>query len=202
MNYIIPSEFSFSQKAIDWIRPKFFKLCQRQFHHDLYPFIDSNIMKMSPIGKELINFLKSKKIIPGTISTFVSNSTDYFIGNPHIDFKHLGSILKPIESRFNVLLIGNASDKMVWWDTDIQLKEQKFTTLDNAEYTSLAVPGEDPIERWHNLGSPKFTTDLMSETGYFVRTDCIHTVSVSPGPRLVITVELDMDMNMIDKFLN
>lgn len=196
MAYILKTNFTFSAQAIKWITHKFDYLSSRSFEHDLYNFINPDVIKISPVGLEISKFLADLGIKFKRISTFVSNSSDHFIGNPHIDFNN---DLKEIPSRFNVIIKGNPADKMVWWNFNIDLQTTSFKTLDNIEYNSFAVPGNNPEERWQYLGEPTYQIELPQQAGYFVRTNCIHTISVSPGSRLVVTVELDIDLDDVDK---
>lgn len=197
--YYIKTDFCFSDQATKWLTSKFANFCNSNFEHDLFSFIKSYAIESSLPGKELSIFLKNYGIKPRRFSTFISNSKNYFIGNPHIDFVHFKNEYLPVISRFNIVVLGNADDKMAWWDKDVNLEKTKFTTIDNKEYFSYAVPGENPDQRWNLLGTPTFSIKNNFGFGSFVRTNCIHTVSVSPGPRLVLTAELDESLDVISK---
>jgi hypothetical protein len=137
------------------------------------------------------------------INVFISNTEDLVKGNPHIDAKFKQGNTYKIKSRFNVMVLGNASDPMVWWDTvrwgDERLTDHPFTSITGQRYVSKGIPGNTPDERWEFLGKPsEEVTDLLTPSA-FVRTDCAHTVYTSGQPRLIVTVALDKTLEEIFK---
>jgi len=62
---------------------------------------------------------------------------------------------------------------------------------------SRSVPGATPDIRWTLLGKPDAEIRNLYNPSAFVRTNCAHTVSVSPGPRLIVTVALDKNIQEI-----
>ena len=51
--------------------------------------------------------------------------------------------------------------------------------------------------RWKWLGEPTHCEDRLLAPSAFVRTNCPHTVSVSPGPRIIVTVAFDKTIEEI-----
>ena len=98
----------------------------------------------------------------------------------------------PIRTRFNIMIEGTIDDSMYWWK-DIswgsdQLIQNQFTLRSGITYNSFSIPGDSPKERWDYMGEPSDKKDKLLNPSAFVRTDCTHTVNVSPGPRLIISV--------------
>jgi hypothetical protein len=152
----------------------------------------------SIVGYELNNYLKqfdSNTSYYG-ITTFISNTTDTYLGNPHVDTRFdMQGLPSMIKSRLNVLVLGNPSDNMFWWDTmsygDERMIDSSYVDLNGIEYVSKSVPGNTMCERWDYLGKPTMTANNILTPSAFVKTDCVHTVTCSAGPRLILTVALN-----------
>jgi hypothetical protein len=194
------TEFDFSKEAKDWILEQYVKRFSQEFYHDLDVYRWPN----SLASKELKSFLEQYKCNTYYygISAFVSNNNNFFIGNPHIDtkFDRLGNSSQ-IKTRFNILVQGDPQDEMFWWQDwqygDSRLVDNTFKSLNGISYTSKSVPGDTVESRWQLLGIPtKIKSNLLTPSA-FVRTDCAHTVSVSPGPRLIVTVAIDKALEEI-----
>lgn len=165
------------------------------------------------VGQELAVFLKkfNCNLDYHGINFFVSNTADYYIGNPHIDSipdnqtnnsdAYLHASGSRIKSRFSVMVLGNSQDPMYWWDFmpfgDPRLVVNEFKYLNNERYYSLNIPGSDTKERWDYLGQPTFVADKVWAPSAFIKTDCAHTVNCSPGPRLMVTVPLQKSVEEI-----
>ena len=194
------TDFEFSKQARDWIVDQYAKQFCNEFFHDL------NIFQWpeSIATNELRLFLKQYNCTTDYygISAFVSNSSDFFIGNPHIDLKfdRFGNSHR-IQTRFNVLVQGTAQDEMVWWQDwrygDSRLVDNTFKSLSGFSYTSKSIPGDTMEERWQCLGTPTEIKSNLLVPSAFVKTDCAHTVSVSSGPRLIVTVAIDKPLHEI-----
>lgn len=189
----LETDFELSTKAINWVKQShhiFFET--RTCYHDLLNVINTDIFEQSIVGKEVRLFLKKYNLdtkFTG-INTFVSNHREYYIGNPHIDFLNVKNEIKQVPYRFNIMVLGNYTDKLFYWNNFDQSKlvDHTFYNLYNKTFLSKAVPGNNPAERWKYLGPP---TDIVNNyliRPSFLRTDLAHTVEVSPGPRLIITV--------------
>ena len=152
----------------------------------------------SIVGHELNTYLKQYKCDTSYygITTFISNTTETYLGNPHVDTRfdihHNPSTIK---SRLNVLILGNPLDNMFWWDTmrygDEQMVDSSYVDINGIEYVSKSVPGNTMRERWDYLGEPTMTANNILMPSAFVKTDCVHTVTCSAGPRLIVTVALN-----------
>ena len=202
------TDFNFSNRAQEWILSRYRAKFKEIFVHDLdgdqYKNYSQIIWRASPAGKELLKFLSKFNCNDSYygITAFISNSDHVHIGNPHIDarFDSQGNSSK-ILSRFNVLVQGCADDEMFWWKdwqyNDARLVEQLYYDLNGFSYTSKGITGNSMEERWKTLGTPDVTKKNLLLPSAFVRTDCAHTVTVSPGPRLVVTVALDKSIEEI-----
>jgi len=192
------TNFAFSDQAIFWIKNKYKNKFDSKFCHDLdmsqAKLSIQQQWQLSPAGVELVSFLKQfdLDIKYLGIGLFMSNQDEWYEGNPHIDIKFSSGVDRPIRARFNVLVLGNPEDDMIWWgsytyDSD-NLVLNKFKTIDGHEFTSRSIPGNSPRERWEHLGTPTERVKNLLTPSAFVKTDCVHTVNVSPGPRLIVSV--------------
>jgi hypothetical protein len=164
-------------------------------------------------GQELEVFLKKFNcdLNHDGITFFISNTINYYIGNPHIDSipdsktsdsdAYLHTDGSRIKSRFSVMVLGNPQDPMYWWDSipfgDPRLVVNEFKYLNNERYYSLNIPGSNTEERWNYLGQPTIVADNVWTPSAFIKTDCAHTVNCSPGPRLMVTVALEKSVEEI-----
>lgn len=201
------TSFDFSNNAKNWIIERYRSRFTQNFDHDLdaeqYADTAQAQWHSSPAGAELVEFLSTYNLDTSYygIAAFISNSTDTFIGNPHVDARFdLQGNPSEIKSRFNVLVQGNPKDQMVWWPSctywDTRLESKAFQ-LNGQTFRHNSVPGNDPESRWSWLGEPEHSeTDLLTPSA-FVRTDCAHTVAVSAGPRIIVTVALNKALEEI-----
>lgn len=199
------TDFNFSELAKQWIINQYKDRFNRKFFHDLditqYKFQDE--WHNSLAGQELTNFLSKYNCDTSYygISVFVSNMPYDIKSNPHMDIKFSQGNQYRIKSRFNVMVLGNPEDPMVWWDHieygDPRLIEHKFQSITGQEYVSKCIPGNDPVARWDYLGEPTTKCSNLLTPSAFVKTDCAHAVILSPQPRLIVTVALDKDLSEI-----
>ena len=194
------TNFTFSKDAADWVIARYQDRFKQNFDHDLDPAQYTQEAQeewhASPVGQELVPFLATYGLDTSYygISAFISNNEKPFIGNPHIDtrFDAEGEPSE-IKSRFNVLVQGNPKDPMVWWHNwtywDPRLIPGSFE-INGKTFRHKTVPGYSPKERWEWLEQPDFVASPLTPSA-FVRTNCAHTVKVSAGPRIVVTVALD-----------
>jgi len=185
-----------SQYVIELYKDKF----NTQFTHDLDNKI-SNTFIFTKAGIEIRDYLKSKNLLTKNIKfqTFISNNNRWFKGNPHIDITP-GTNPKIIKTRFNILILGNPQDKMFWWSNFYsinQLELMDFTDLTGICYKSYGIPGKCIEDRWSYIGNSSFCDSNILTSSAFVKTNCLHTVNVSPGPRLVLSIPLDVDIENI-----
>ena len=87
------TNFAFSEKATEWVIKQYEVHFTNDFYHDLDTSLLNQKMQYlwnsSVVGKELQNFLKIYNLDTRYygITTFISNSTLPFIGNPPVDNK-------------------------------------------------------------------------------------------------------------------
>lgn len=159
----------------------------------------------SVVGYELNTYLKQFDCDTNYygITAFISNTTNTYLGNPHVDIRFgMQGTTSKIKSRLNILVLGIPSDEMFWWNTMCYDDERMVDSLykdpfNNIEYISKSVPGNSMFERWNYLGEPTMISNNILTPSAFVKTDCVHTVTCSAGPRLIITVALDKSIEEI-----
>ena len=211
-DFYYKADFNFSNDARNWIINRYTDCFNNKFFHDL-DITQHNKQKQtewqnSKAGKELVEFLSLYHcdISYYGIGVFISNSDITVKTNPHIDAKFFQGSSYRIKSRFNVMVLGNPEDKMIWWDhieyNDKRLIESKFHTIAGQEYISKAIPGNNSIDRWNYLGDPTVQVANLLTPSAFVRTDCAHGLILSPVPRLIVTVALDKSLSEINKILD
>ena len=199
------TDFTFSTQSKEWIINRYQNRFDRKFFHDLditqYEFQDE--WHESLAGQELSTFLSKFNCDTSYygIGVFISNMPYDIKSNPHMDAKFSRGNAYRIKSRFNVMVLGNPEDSMVWWSDmeygDPRLVDWKFRSITGQEYVSRAIPGSNPDERWNYLGTPSMTKPNLLTPSAFVRTDCAHAVILSPEPRLIVTVALDKTIEEI-----
>lgn len=160
--------------------------------------------KNSIVGREVNEFLNRYDcdIHWDLVVFFISNTSELFLGNPHIDSK-LEEIMSnfthqpssKIKTRFNIRILGNPCDMMTWWGHmqfgDTRLVTHEFKYITGETYFSKNIPGNTMRERWDYLGQPSCTANNYLMPSAFVKTDCAHTVTCSAGPRLILAVGID-----------
>jgi len=199
------TDFKFSKRSTKWLTDRYHSTFENKFFHDLDidPLQTQDEWTKSPVNKELKDYLKKYNLNTDYygIGAFISNWDYDYIGNPHIDLKFGVNETFEIKTRFNVIVLGNPEDEMVWWTdwtyADKRLVRHQFKTHNGIEYTSWGIPGNGPEERWKTLGEPDFRLPNVYFPSAFVKTNCAHTVHVSPGPRLIVTVALDKTLEEI-----
>ena len=74
---------------------------------------------------------------------------------------------------------------------DERMVDSSYVDLNGIEYISKSVIGNTMKERWNYLGEPTMIASNILTPSAFVKTDCVHTVTCSAGPRLIVTVALN-----------
>jgi hypothetical protein len=199
--------FDFSNSAKKWILDRYNDRFDHAFFHDLditqYAGDCQKEWHDSLPGQELHNFLSTYNCDYSYygIGVFISNTEILVRGNPHIDAKFSQGNIYKIKSRFNVMVLGEPSDPMVWWDHmtwgDTRLQDYSFTSITGFKYNSKGIPGNTPDERFNFLGEPTDCAINLLTPSAFVRTDCAHTVYTSGQPRLIVTAALDKTLEEI-----
>jgi hypothetical protein len=188
MKYFHSTTFEFSPEARQWILDWYESRFETDFGHNidftLYNSHAQYTWQQSVVGKELNEYLGTYGADTGYygINAFVCN-----LGNPppHVDTKVDENLkLHKIKSRFNVMVLGKPQDPFTWWDVGYEdCIDSTFQAPDGNYYPTKVAPDElpDPILSLVNVYTPSA----------FVKTDSVHSVSFTPGPRLIITVALD-----------
>jgi hypothetical protein len=199
------TDFEFTQRSINLITNLFSSRWSSNFSHDAeYNSMGVFEYGISPVNRELKLFLSkfNLNLNYAGINVFLSNLTEKTKTNPHIDVLHKTQNLLPIKSRFNVMILGNPNDPMFWWDKikfgDPDHVEHTFTYSGHS-YKSLGIPGDTVAERWQYLGHPSEIKQNLLTPSAFVNTNYAHSLELSPGPRLILSVPLDINIEDIKR---
>jgi hypothetical protein len=201
------SDFKFSPAARQWVLDRYCSRFDQNFFHDLditqFNKTSQEEWKTSIAGREIIGYLESLGCDCDYygIGVFVSNTEHVSHSNPHCDVRFRDKTQSRIKTRFNTMVLGNSQDEMMWWPEfgygDSRFTESHFTSLTGQQYTSWCIPGNDSAERWNWLGEPPVRERPLVNTSALVKTDCVHALILSPGPRLIVTVAIDQDLDQI-----
>lgn len=203
------TNFSFSNQANDWILNRYVGRFDREFYHNLdstQGTVQSQLeWRNSIAGRELKDYLATHNCDSSYfgISAHISNQAVNAMCNPHIDFiTNKEGVRNNVLSRFNVLVIGNPLDTMHWWPdiTDEHPSLIDITRKNNQtgfEYKTKLVPGDTIIDRINFLGNAPVIESNVANPSAFVKTDCVHSINLSPGPRLLITVAFNKSIEDI-----
>ena len=189
------TNFNFSVESRDWILNRYDNRFNKNFDHNLdtirYTTSTQDEWKNSIVGKELIEFLSYYNCDTSYfgITAHICNRSFSGMCLPHIDYR-LG---KPVSSRFNVMILGNTLDPMYWWpnisyDSPVLFDIVKKNTDTGIEYQTKTFPGNSLEEKLKFLGDASMIEAGVASPSAFVKTDCIHSIFLSAGPRLLITV--------------
>jgi hypothetical protein len=211
--YYIPTSFDFSPAARKFILDYYArsKLFSKNFFHgeDMVQETPQKqaIWTRSIAGRELMNFLEPYgcDLSYGGITFFMCNTTEPFLGNPHIDstpespsdelHEYMHGSGTVVRSRFSVMILGNPEDPLTWWNHmqfgDERMVAHRFKYIDGREYVAKNIPGDSMEERWRYLGKPSHVASNVFTPSAFIKTDCAHTITCSPVPRLMLTVPLN-----------
>jgi len=205
------TEFNFSLEAKSWIIARYSSHFNENFFHNL----DGSQVKFqhewrdSLAGQELLNFLS--QYVNDTsdliITAHLCNTKVKSMGLPHIDYARPNGVDRElIATRFNVMVLGNPEDIMYWWtefdDLHPALTETTLITArTNRSYPAKTMPGKNTQEKLEYLGKATGKAENLLTPSAFVRTDCVHAICTSPGPRLVVTVGFRQKINEIVNLL-
>lgn len=194
------TNFDFSQEAKDWLLNRYKDHFKLNFYHN-YDWIQNQLQhewRASIAGEELLSYLSQYNCDTSNliITAHLANLTIPYYSRPHVDAEQLYGPAKgkiTVTSKFNIIVLGNPEDPMLWWTnfhhTDKRLYYSNvLNTRTNQEFSSLSMPGHTNEEKMEYLGPATDTASNLLTPSAFVRTDYVHTVHLSPGPRLVITV--------------
>lgn len=200
------TEFYLSTQSCNFVKNLYTNIFRKNFEHDADYNTLANIWKISPLVKDLQPFLQKFNIdlYSCTVNTFVSNTSKYTKTNPHVDVSNDGSI-SPIKTRFNILILGNTYDPMLWWN-DYKfghvIYETKNFIVGKHTYQSLTIPGNSVEDRLNLLGQADLIKHDLLLPSAFVNTFVAHALEISSGPRLVLSVGIDKHINEIITWQN
>jgi hypothetical protein len=199
LKYYHSTDFNFSMEARQWVLDRYENKLIGNIGHD------TDLTQYSPeaqaewqnsiVGRELNSYLAQ---FGADTSYHGINVFRCTLGNPdpHIDTKSdLEGNVSRINCRFNVMILGNKGDPLIWWNhfqyDDERIVDSKFLAPNGREYTNKSVPGNSTQARYEFLGAPTHVQRDLYNPSAFVKTDCAHTVHFTPGPRLIVTVALN-----------
>lgn len=120
------------------------------------------------------------------------------LGNPHIDTYGAGGTEKLVSVRFNIMLRGEDTTEMVWWNRDrsnTDVTQIDFKRPNGSVDGRLQARGDSLIEQWEIVGEPDYRATHLArvqEYASFVRTDILHALNWTGNqPRLIFSVKFD-----------
>lgn len=204
MNHLFyPTNFKLSEEATAWVIDKFQHRFTKNFNHNLDLALTQQQWRNGPVGKELLNFLSQYNCDTSTliIGAQIANNKNDTMMRPHIDsYRELDAddndFLELKNTRFNVFVLGTPEDEIYWWSTinhdDSRLIEKKtISPISQRTFKTMWVPGNTNREQIDYLGPHDYSASYATIPSAFLRTDCIHTLKLSKGPRLLVSVAFD-----------
>lgn len=203
-------DFKLSQRAKDWLLGRYKDQLNSKIYHDadvtqVFSEEFQKEWKSSPVGQEVQEFLDHYDLDTTFfgITAFVHNVNEFYLGNPHVDSmvdKDLN--FKRLKTRLNIMVLGNPEDPMEWWDwmdfDDNRYVSADYNTIDGRPFSyPKSIPGNTKEDKFKFLGKPTLIVKNALTPSAFVKTDCVHNVSLSPGPRLIVTVCFDKTIEEI-----
>jgi hypothetical protein len=151
---------------------------------------------------EIVEFVTQKGLSNPRPQLFIYKSLrkprPVILGNPHIDSYGDGGIGNIVAVRFNIMLRGEDTTEMFWWNKDRTAPDVvriEFARLDKSVHGRLQAQGNSLEEQWQIIGEPDFrATNLarVQEHASFVRTDILHALNWTGNqPRLIFSVKFD-----------
>lgn len=202
--YTVP--FKFSNESLKWLVEN---------SKDIITNYDSGLLHLntedrsmwinSPVWREILEFTtKRLSLSPGPHLQFFlykkNKTTTFWQANPHID-THPGptgtdDTKDSVPVRFNILLIGDEDQEMVWWDIDRNHPVMEIGTClrdDGIVTKRIQVKGNTTKEKWAALNTPTWKTNKpltkFNEYSSFVRTDILHALNwTTNNDRLILSV--------------
>lgn len=210
MNHLFyPTDFKFSSEATKWVLEKFEYRFKENFKHNFDLSISQNEWRSSPAGKEILDFLSQYNCDTSQliIGAQISNNAENGIMRPHVDsYRKLDAdendFLELKNTRFNVFVLGTPEDELYWWsninhDDSRLIEKTTISPVSLKTFKTMWVPGNTNREQIAYLGPHDYSTSYAGIPSAFLRTDCIHTLKLSKGPRLLISVGFDKPLTEI-----
>jgi hypothetical protein len=205
----IPLEFDSNLQ--NWMNDNLYQLTE---YHNLHSPINSIVCRLhqhneSPVAVHIRNTLKLHGLTGTnfevfTYKTFLEPNLDG--GYPHIDFANN----KPVSARLNFLLEGK-NDKMYWWphtvDSNVVLQKDIKTDGNNRRLRGYLVDDISNLPRkemYNQLGKPVTVCENLYNINHaaIVRTDILHAVTWSGGPRLILSMQILESWEEISNIIN
>jgi hypothetical protein len=221
---ILKSNFKFSEDALIWVNSTYEFLRTRQLGYNLYRTYNAGHQLGKRISwkntvalTELSLYLDTYGVNTGNLGSaamgpdiFVANAQAPIAHFPHIDQSLTEGTMfpcgvKPVLTRFNVVIDYNPEETMKWWEHVTPGHPLVGPVAVTETFTQkLGIKGKTGNDKVHNLGEPTYTDiPYRDHTAAFVRTDCAHSLSVSnPGFRLVITTAIDKTIGELLAYKN
>jgi hypothetical protein len=157
-------------------------------------------LRTSKIWQEVLRFAQQHQLATPWPQLFIykrlDRPRDIAIGNPHIDTAGPDGISVTVPVRLNILIQGEDSTEMVWWNCDRKdprVEQATFTRPDLTRVGRLQIRGHTLIERWENLGEPDHRARHLAkyqEYASFVRTDIVHALNwTGAEPRVIFSIK-------------
>jgi hypothetical protein len=205
-----PLDFALSDIAKKWVIDRYADKFKTEFYHDadvtqVFSEQAQQEWRSSPLGLEVQEFLDQYGLDTRFfgITAFVHNNSEPYPGNPHVDsVVDQDMNFTRLKTRLNIMVLGNPEDPMEWWDwmdfDDDRYVSADYTTIDAIPFTyPKSIPGATKQDKFKFLGAPTLSVKNALAPSSFVKTDCVHNVSLSPGPRLIVTVCFDKTIDEI-----
>lgn len=155
-------------------------------------------------GRELQSIIDQYKLNRPTYQLFMYRPVDGQtgeLGNPHLD-SLTPEIFCPF--RFNILLEGDPSHEMVWWDLDASSNLIEFVTfehVDGRKSWRWQVAGNTIKERLDKIGTYTWRSGNLSipqKTASFLRTNKVHAIEMHGKKRIVLSLRFDKSWENIE----
>lgn len=201
--------FAFTNKSFDWLNNYLDPIVEEYqinatLASGLLNFSNSQLQDIysSTAWTEIVEYTIQRKLNNPRPQLFIykrlQRPRPIILGNPHIDSYGDGGIGNIVAVRFNIMLRGEDSTEMVWWNKDRNSPDvvrTEFARPDKSVHGRLQARGNSLEEQWQILGEPDFrATNLarVQEHASFVRTDILHALNWTGNqPRLIFSVKFD-----------
>lgn len=169
-------------------------------------------IKSSPVWPEIVAHSQRYNLTDPWPQLFVYKQLPaprpFSQGNPHIDTYGADQIAETAHIRFNILLKGEDTTEMSWWQHDRNsslITISKFQRPDGTWANRLQLDGNNAEQRWAKLGEPDYRTTKLARTqeyASFVRTDIVHALNWTGNqPRVVLSIRYKDTWESVEQFM-
>lgn len=201
--------FAFTSKSFDWLNNYLNPMVEEYqinatLASGLLNFSDSQLQDIysSTAWEEIVEYTTQRGLSNPRPQIFIykrlQKPKPITLGNPHIDSYGDSGVGNIVAVRFNIMLCGEDSTEMVWWDKDrhdTTVIRTEFIRPDKSVHGRLQARGNSLVEQWQILGLPDFRATHLSsvqEHASFVRTDILHALNWTGNrPRVIFSVKFD-----------